>query len=275
MKNLIRAELLKLRTTRMFVGNALAAIAFVPLTLALAIQTAGHEGGGPALGTTEGLRHVLSAASSGTVVVLILGILIMAGEFRHNTSTSTFLVCPDRKRVVLAKLASSALVGAGMTVVASVLTLAIGLPWLAAKGVSVELLSADVGLVLLGAVVANALYGLVGVGLGSLVRNQTVALSLALLWVMVVEGIVVSFLPEFGRWLPGGAASALTSTSTLEGGLLPMWAGACLFAATGWRSPPPAPGSSCSGTSHEGAHHEASNRRRTGRGHPPRRRGVR
>ena len=31
MRNLIHAELLKLRTTRMFYGNALAALAFVPV----------------------------------------------------------------------------------------------------------------------------------------------------------------------------------------------------------------------------------------------------
>lgn len=233
MKNLVHAELLKLRTTRMFAGNALAALAFVPLTLAIAIQTAGKDGGGAALSTTEGVRNALSAASSGTVIVLILGILIMAGEFRHNTSTSTFLVCPDRQRVVTAKLVAAALVGAGIAVATSLLTLAVAIPWLAAKDVSVELLSADVGLVLFGAVVATALYALVGVGLGSLVRNQTVALSLALVWVMIIEGLIVTFVPEVGRWLPGGAAAALTSTSTPEGGLLPMWAGAGLFAAYG------------------------------------------
>jgi len=231
--NLVKGELLKLRTTRMFVGNALAALAFVPLTLAITIQTAGHDGAGPALDTTEGLRNVLAAASSGTIIVLILGILIMAGEFRHNTATSTFLVCPDRKRVVRAKLIASALVGAGLAVVASVLTLVIALPWLAAKDIPVDLLSADVGIVVLGAIVGTALYALVGVGVGSLVRNQTVALSLALVWVMVVESILISLLPEVGKWLPGGAVGALTSISTPEGGLLPMWAGACLFAAYG------------------------------------------
>jgi hypothetical protein len=148
--NLVKAELLKLRTTRMFYGNALAALAFVPVSLAVAILTAGKEGGSPALDTSEGLRQVLSAASSGTLIVLVLGILMMAGEFRHNTATSTFLVCPDRRRVVGAKLLASALVGAGLAVAASVVTLAIAIPWLAAKDVAVDLLSADVGLVLLG-----------------------------------------------------------------------------------------------------------------------------
>ena len=113
------------------------------------------------------------------------------------------------------------------------LTLAIALPWLAAKDVDVVLLSGDVGFVLLGAIVATALYALVGVGVGSLIRNQTAAVVVALVWVMVVESLFVSFLPEVGRWLPGGAVAALTSAATANGGLLPMWGGAILFAAYG------------------------------------------
>lgn len=233
MRNMIHAELLKLRTTRMFYGNALAAMAFVPISLAIAIQTAGQPGGSPALDTSEGVRNVMSAASSGTVVVLIIGILVMAGEFRHNTATPTFLVSPDRKRVVGAKLVASTLVGAGIAAAASALTLAIALPWLSAKDVDVTLLGGDVGLVLLGAMAATALYALVGVGLGSLVRNQTAAVVVALVWVMVVEGLLVSFVPQVGRWLPGGAVAALTGVATPDGGLLPMWGGALLFALYG------------------------------------------
>jgi hypothetical protein len=95
MYNLIRAELLKLRTTRMLWLNAVAALVFVPLSLAITIQTAGDEGAGPALTTSEGLRGAFSAASSGSVVILMLGVLIMAGEFRHKTATSTFLITPE------------------------------------------------------------------------------------------------------------------------------------------------------------------------------------
>lgn len=233
MRNLIHAELLKLRTTRMFYGNALAALAFVPVSVAIAIQTAGQPGGSPALDTSEGVRHVMSAASSGSIIILILGILVMGGEFRHNTATSTFLVTPDRNRVVGAKLLASTLVGAGLAVAASVLALAIALPWLAAKDVDVGILSGDVGFVLLGSIAATALYALVGVGLGSLIRNQTTAVVVALGWVMLVEGLLVSFVPEVGRWFPGGANAALSGVATAEGGLLPMWGGALLFAAYG------------------------------------------
>ena len=234
MKHLIHAELLKLRTTRMFYGNLLAAIAFVPFSLLIAIQTAGQPGANiPALDTSGGIRNVMSAASAGSFIVLIIGVLIIAGEFRHHTATSTFLVTPDRGRVVKAKLAATTLVGAVLAVAVAALTLAIALPWLAAKHVDVDVLSGDVGFVLLGAMAATALSALVGVGVGCLIRNQTAAVAIALGWTMVVEGLLVSFVPEIGRWLPGGAVAALSGAATVEGGLLPMWGGALLLGAYG------------------------------------------
>ena len=195
----------------------------------------------------------MSAASSGTIIVLIIGILIMAGEFRHNTATSTFLVSPDRKRVVGAKLVASTLVGAGLAVAASALTLAIALPWLAAKDVDVDVLSGDVGFVLLGAIAATALYALVGVGVGSLIRNQTAAVVVALVWVMVVEGLLVSFVPEVGRWLPGGAVAALSGVATAKADCCRCGAARSCSPPTDWPSPLPAPASSSAATSPEPA----------------------
>lgn len=233
MTNLIRAELLKMRTVRTFYWYALSAFAFVPLAIAIAITNAGQEGAGAELGSAEGVRNVMSAASSGTVIVLLLGVLAMAGEFRHNTATSTFLITPDRKRVVQAKLAAVSIVGIGLAIVASAVTLAVALPWLAAKDVSVSVFSGDVWPVLLAAIVATALNAIGGVGIGSLIRNQTTAVTVTLVWVLVVESLLVSFAPAIGKWLPGGAASALTSVATANGSLLPPWAGGLLFAAYG------------------------------------------
>jgi ABC-2 type transport system permease protein len=231
MNQLIRGELLKLRTTRGFWINAISAILLVPLSVTNSILTAGKDGGGPALDTSEGLRGVMSAASAGSIVVLILGILLTAGEFRHGTVTSTFLVTPRRAPVVAAKLAAGAIVGAVLSVVASVLTLAVALPWLAAKDVHVSLLGGDVVPVLLGAGASTILYAMIGVGVGFVLRNQTTAIVVALIWVMVVEGLLVGFVPAFGRWLPGGAAASLSGVASLHGDLLPMWAAALVFAA--------------------------------------------
>ena len=80
MNNLIRAELLKLRTTRTFWWSVVAALTFVPLSIALAIAKIGTPDG-TSLDSVEGFRNVIAAASSGGMLVLLIGIMVMAGEF--------------------------------------------------------------------------------------------------------------------------------------------------------------------------------------------------
>jgi ABC-type transport system involved in multi-copper enzyme maturation permease subunit len=230
MKNLIHAELLKLRTTRMIYGLGLAALAIAPISAISAISNAGKSGGGPALTTAEGIRAVMAPSLFAGILVLVIGILIMAGEFRHNTATSTFLISPHRGRVVGAKLAASALVGAALGVIASGLTLAVALPWLATKHIHVDLFSRNVGLVLVGGIAAMTIYAIVGVGVGSLIRNQTAAVVVALAWVLVVDNLLVSFAHQIGRWTPVGSSAALSGN---PGHWLPMWGGALVFVAYG------------------------------------------
>jgi ABC-2 type transport system permease protein len=230
MKNLIRAELLKLRSTRVFWGYLAAALAFVPVNIALSMTT-GNDAA--SLTSSEGLRGVFSAASAGGLLVLLIGITMTAGEFRHNTATPTFLITPDRRRVIAAKLAAGGVVGVLVAAVASLVTLAVALPWLATRDIDVSLLSADVGAPLLGALIATGLAAAVGIGLGALMPNQTLAITVVIVWTSIVESLLVGFLPEVGRWLPTGAASALGGTVTAEGGLLPFWGAALVLAGYG------------------------------------------
>lgn len=229
MKQLIRAELVKLRSTRGAVWILIGLPIAVGLPVLISIDSAGRANGNFALDTVEGVRNVLSAASAGGTLVLILGILAMTGEYRHRTVTETFLVTPVRGRVVAAKLATYASVGFAVALAASALTLAIALPWLASEGAHVRLVE-DIGLVLGGAAAGTVLYGALGVAVGALLRNQATALVAALLWVMVVESMLVGLVPKLGRWLPGGAASALSLTTFRAGDLLPMWAAGLVLA---------------------------------------------
>lgn len=214
----------------MFWAYVAAALAFVPVSISLSITTANEAA---PLASSEGLRGVISAASAGGLLVLLIGITMMAGEFRHNTATPTFLITPDRRRVLAAKLAAGGLVGVLVAAVASVLTLAIALPWLAARDIDVSLFSADIGVPVLGALIATGLAAVVGIGLGALLPNQTLAITVVIVWTSIVEALLVGFLPEVGRWLPTGAASALGGTVTAEGGLLPFWGAALLLTGYG------------------------------------------
>ena len=92
--------------------------------------------------------------------------------------------------------------------------------------------NARLGRVLLGAVLAAGLCGLVGVGVAALVRNQVAALVGVAVWVLLVEGLLMSLLnaPSLGKWLPSAAAAALTNPG---GGQLSRLGGTLLLAGYG------------------------------------------
>ncbi len=233
MRNLLAAEAAKLGTTRLWYSLLAATAGLTVVGVVAAILTAGRADGTFALDTPEGVRNVLSAGWPSTTVVLVLGILAMAGEFRHGTITPTFLATPKRGRVVAAKMAVYALVGLGFSATASAITVAIALPWLRRRGVDISLPDREVVLVVAGLLLATALHGLLGVSVGSLIRNPAAAVAIALVWSLLFESLLVGLLPEVGRWLPGGAAQALTRSSPTAGELLPMWGGGLLLAAYG------------------------------------------
>ena len=232
MIRLIRAEFTKLATTRLIYGLAAAMAAFAVLTVVVGVTTAGTQGNPPLS------AHSLPMLIAGPVTqlagpALLLGILGMAGEFRHQTVTQTFLVTPHRGRVVAAKLVAYPLVGIALALATLVFTAAVAAGWLAAKGITPSFwpwvgLGRMVGVALLG----PALCGLVGVGIATLVRNQVAALVGVAVWVLVVEGLLMSLLniPSLGKWLPSAAAAAITSPG---GAHLSRLGGTLLLAAYG------------------------------------------
>ncbi len=105
MSRLVRAELVKLRTTRPVYGLAAVMAIFAVLTVAANITSAGRQGT-PALSAASLPMLATAPATLLSSVVLLLAILGTAGEFRHQTITQAFLVTPNRGRVVTAKLAA-------------------------------------------------------------------------------------------------------------------------------------------------------------------------
>lgn len=230
MTRLLRAELAKLRTTRTTPMLLAALLAYAVVMVVFIVTVAGTQGNPPL--HADSLGQLLAAPSRVvTGAVLLVGILALATEFRHQTITHTFLITPQRGRVVAAKMAAGALVGLVFAAATTTMVLAVGLPWLAAKGVPIRFTGA-VGQQVAGVLAAAALSGLLGVAVAALVRNQVAAVVGALLWFLVVEGILPAVLgaPTLPRWLPGGAAAALTDPG---GQHLSMWAGGLLLAGYG------------------------------------------
>ena len=239
MRNLIAAEWLKLRTTRLF-------LALVPATVAISVAAVcgsvlAADRSDVVLTSSEGVRRVLPVTGTGALLVLIAGIVISAGEYRHGTAADTFLTTPRRERVVTAKLTVGAAVGAVTGVLMSLAAIAAAAGVYQLKGAALPFDDGELWWTLAGVVTYTTLFAAVGVALGALVRNQVAAVAGALAWIAIVEHILVNLVPDIGRWLPAAAGQAIVRTP-LDGLLSPaagvalLTTYAALFAATGLRA---------------------------------------
>jgi len=228
MTDLVAAEWLKLRTTRLLHGMIPAALAISFAAVAGAVLSA--DGAGE-LESSEGIRRVLSVTGTGAIVVLVVGIIMSAGEYRYGTAADAFLTTPRRHRVVAAKLTVGAGVGLAAGAVTSLTSVGIASLLYNVEGATFPFDDAEVWLTLAGTLAYTTLFAVLGVGLGSLVRNQVLAVTGALAWLAVVEHALVNLVPDIGRWLPAAAGQAMVRTP-LDGLLSPL-AGTALLAAYG------------------------------------------
>ena len=183
MTRLLRAELLKLRTTQVWIWMLLLAVAAGALIVV----------GGLASGSVKTAHDVphLFADSNGTLITaFVLGALGITTEFRYQTITPTFLQTPSRWSIVAAKLITYALVGLAYAALTIVVQLAIAVPWLSAKTIDFALSDPDVFRAVFGPLIVFALFAIIGIGVGALIRNQIVALVGGLVFLVVLNNIV-------------------------------------------------------------------------------------
>jgi ABC-2 type transport system permease protein len=175
--------------------------------------------------------QALAHAGLAAVITLIFGLLAVAGEYRHATITDTYLSFPGRGRVIAAKLAVYGAAGAAAGLASSGAAIAVTAAWWAAKGGSLHLSAGGTWLTLGGGAAANAAFAVIGVGLGALLRNLTVAVAAALAWIALIEGIAAQLVGSgLARWLPMHASEALDRSSLFGAArLLPQWAGALVL----------------------------------------------
>jgi hypothetical protein len=222
---LLRSELLKIRTTRTALTYGLVlfgGIVFVSLVMAFSQDA-------DVLAQRRDQFELLAVGSNAAFVSALLGILAMAGEFRHGTIRPTLLAAPRRVRVVTAKVIAATTTGALLGIAAETLAFGLGVLALRVRGVPFALDTGDVALVFVGAVASSALWGALGVGLGAVVRSQVGSIVGLLVWALLVEGILFSLVPDMARFLPAQASNAMTSVETAHA-LAPV-AGALVLAA--------------------------------------------
>ena len=229
MTRLLSSELLKLRSTRTAIALIASVVGLVVLIGLIATITADFEQ--DEVFTVD----LLGIAGFAQVFALILGILAVTTEFRHGTITPSLVVAPDRVRLVLAKLVAHVLAGLILGVLAVGLTTAIVLITLSSRDIDAGLTSQEITEVVVGLILATALWAALGVGLGALVRNQVGAIVGALGWALLVENLL-TIIPTVGDWVQkyglNGVTNALSNIeSEVTGDVLSQAAGGALLVA--------------------------------------------
>ena len=169
----IRSEVLKLRTTRTTFGLVLGLFGLVVFTVVIQlIATRVDSSSDFQLVTEDTQRSILQTAGLATLFSLLIGILAITSEFRHGTIRPTLLFTPARELVVGAKGIASAVAGGVLGLAAVVVTFAITLVWLQIE--DVERAFSNGALLEMAAGIAGAtlLWGVIGVGVGAIIRNQ-------------------------------------------------------------------------------------------------------
>ena len=209
MNALIRAELLKLRTTRMLPWLLLATLALVVVTVAANVSSADPDDPALPLHDPALLGQVLGISFGvHQVLMTVLGVLAFTQEVRYGTITSTFLVEPRRSRVLVAKAVALVLAAVAIAAATLVVSVALSMALIGAKDGNITT-GGQFWQIVAAVFVAMVLYGLFGLALGALLRDQIVAVVATLVWLGPAEHLLIDALPEVGRWTPGGATFGL------------------------------------------------------------------
>lgn len=234
MRLLIAAEFRKLLTTRLWLWLLLGTMGLTAMYTSLLIGFSEDPDTMTAPLTTSAGQQTLFAVASGgaNTLVAVLAAIGITGEFRHKTATATFLATPGRSRVVAAKLATYAATGAAYAAISLLVVGSIAVPWLTAKDIEISLVGHGLPGTYAGVIADVVVFALLGVGLGSLLRNQVAAVVGLLVYRFVVEPIL-SGIPALHDWtiyLPGSASAALTQVSLTTRDYLEAWQGGLVLA---------------------------------------------
>jgi ABC-2 type transport system permease protein len=218
MTALVRAELLKLYWTRATWAFVAAAVLLAALRVGLILAGVGTIGSA-GRGSADLTLAVLGASGSGVLVIALLGVLVVTREFHSATWTSTLLVTPNRARVLAAKFLAAGLIGVAVGVLLFAIAACLGVVF---GGVRLTMSTALLQMVA-GGLVFAACWGWFGAAIGALIRNQTVALLVPPVWMLLVETLLPAYgLHRFVPFTPGGISSALAGADIA--GALPVWA---------------------------------------------------
>lgn len=233
MGRVVSSEWLKFRSVRSNVialgGAAAAAIGFGALFASLA-----GSDEGPGRVADNALALSLGGFQVSQLVIAILGVSIVAGEYQTGLIRTWFGAAPDRLRVLVAKIGVFGGATLATMLAAAFAAFFAGQAMLPDGWAAVSLADDGVLQALVGTAFYAASIGVIGVGLGFLLRS-TAAGAGAVVGTLMIAPLLVNLLPgsigdPLAKILPSNAGSAITGMESTTELLSAGWGFAVLCA---------------------------------------------
>lgn len=230
----IRSEWIKLRSLRSTWFSLLAAAVFVDgfgtlFSWLHANRMENGGGPGPKVLDFDATQVSLRGVFLAQLAIGVLGVLVITGEYSTGMIRSSLASVPHRTPVLIAKALVFSVVTFVVSLAASLVGFLLGQQAQASTHAQATLSTPGAERAILGAAVYLTLIGLIGVGLGFLIRNTAGAIA-TLFGVVLVAPILAQALPEpystdVSKYLPLNAGAQVITTTNPDPNLLGPWAG--------------------------------------------------
>jgi ABC-2 type transport system permease protein len=219
MSGALRAELRRISTTKLWwialicIFVLSAGYAALPAAVAL-LQSKAGVASSPF--TDPGIiRSIYNGGNVlSRILAMVVGIVAIGSEYRYGTLAWSYLATPRRIRMLLGKAGALLIFGViyGITSVSAGMVVAI--PFVMANNGSLLLDQPDTWRSIILGICSIALWTMIGMGLGILIKNMLIALAVGIILGFLVEPIV-SVMFFLKRWdqllnvMPSGATNAM------------------------------------------------------------------
>ena len=224
MIRIIAAEWRKLRRPTLFLGTLGAALFFTALTTTFLYLMIDSEQGNSDRGRQVG-REVLGLASGSVYgfasVGGLLGIIALcvfaaqtAQEYTYGTLRNLLVRQPGRIRILIGKLIAMKIFALILVVIAAVVSISLSYFLSDRARVTTDLWFTSAGFTEIGKTLLNVsisviYFGIVGMVLGLLLRSPISAISIGVLWLLIIENLIGAVKPVTLEWMPGNQLSTI------------------------------------------------------------------
>ena len=229
MIRVILAESRKLRRPTLFLGTLGASLFFTGLTTTFLYLMIDSEEGNSDRGRQVG-REVLNLASGSVFgfasVGGLLGIIALcvfaaqtAQEYTYGTLRNLLVRQPGRLQILIGKLIAMKVFALILVLISALVSISISLLlaerakvttdlWFTAEGYQA------IGQNLLNVSISVIYFGIVGMVLGLLLRSPISAISIGVLWLLIIENLIGAVKPETLDWMPGNQLATIAQGGT-------------------------------------------------------------